>query len=510
MAPKWECSKCLEDNSDSEELCQWCDTVRDEADPLRRDKCERPKQPPKDERRKQPPKDARPQPPKDERPQQPPKVERPKQLQEDERERERIEQAEQEQELEEMWARRRVRLMQELAQVDGYGPEQRRSRLRALQLELHPDKHRGGDQRFAQEMFLLVQGRWEEDERARKRRMEAQQQEAEALARQEEALRRRQEAQRAAKAREEALQRQKEVEEAEQKSRWEAAKAKAEAELREEEQSPEQGCQEEGVQLDEEEEQEITLQDIKDEQLRIDEARARLAESLREELQARHREDEPMQVNISDIQGPLRSIWAERRWLVADLKKQLEKSEKLPALRQRLLLGDQDVDDLQSLWDLAGGNALNLVLVVCMDKHCKIEPFMAAFSGSWRILQSAAAPIRANSKILKLALSQDWRALSSASPALRADYAIARRAVRCSGLALEILPLEMRNDRALVLQAVQQTWKALKFASLRLRGDKDRGSSQASDRSEGQELLDLSVWIGSGISASNLESMTTI
>ena len=43
------------------------------------------------------------------------------------------------------------------------------------------------------------------------------------------------------------------------------------------------------------------------------------------------------QVNISDIQGPLRSIWAERRWLVADLKKQLEKSRSDP--RDRIWVG---------------------------------------------------------------------------------------------------------------------------------------------------------------------------
>lgn len=42
-------------------------------------------------------------------------------------------------------------------------------------------------------------------------------------------------------------------------------------------------------------------------------------------------------MNISDIQGPLRSIWAERRWLVADLKKQLEKSRSDP--RDRIWVG---------------------------------------------------------------------------------------------------------------------------------------------------------------------------
>lgn len=54
---------------------------------------------------------------------------------------------------------------------------------------------------------------------------------------------------------------------------------------------------------------------------------------------------------------------------MADLKLQLEKSEKLPRARQRLLLGSDDVDDLQRLSELGFGS-LNLVLVVCMEKHC--------------------------------------------------------------------------------------------------------------------------------------------
>ena len=72
--------------------------------------------------------------------------------------------------------------------------------------------HRSGQQAFAQEMFLLVQSRWEEDERSRKRRQEearqAEQRAAEEAKRQEEARRRME----AAKAKEEALRKQKEAE----------------------------------------------------------------------------------------------------------------------------------------------------------------------------------------------------------------------------------------------------------------------------------------------------------
>ena len=47
------------------------------------------------------------------------------------------------------------------------------------------------------------------------------------------------------------------------------------------------------------------------------------------------------------------------------------------------------------------------VLVICMDKHYKINAFMDAFQQSWRILQFANASIRANPKIIKLALKKD-------------------------------------------------------------------------------------------------------
>lgn len=107
MMGKWECSKCLEDNSDSEELCQWCDTLRDEADPARiRAQSQR--------RDGSPELQTKP------------------------------ENSDSNGCVEAAWALRRQRLLKELAEVDWCAPEERRSRLRALQLELHPDKHQQG------------------------------------------------------------------------------------------------------------------------------------------------------------------------------------------------------------------------------------------------------------------------------------------------------------------------------------------------------------------------------
>ena len=45
---------------------------------------------------------------------------------------------------------------------------------------------------------------------------------------------------------------------------------------------------------------------------------------------------------------------------MADVKKALQQSEKIPRERQRLLLGDGDVDDLQCLMDFPNLGALNM------------------------------------------------------------------------------------------------------------------------------------------------------
>ena len=238
MAPKWECTKCLEDNSDSEEVCEWCDTAREDADPVRlaqraaREAAEEAARDAAKEAAKEAARAAR------ERyagvpggyaptgqyfpPFPPPK---PLHVNWDEKETPAALAAE--------WAReRRSRLVRELSIVDFCGAAERRSRLRALQLELHPDKHDQDRQPHAQEMFLLVQSRWEEDEKGRKQRKQAEARKEEERLAEEERQRQREAAREAARAREAALRRQRDAEEAEQKRRLEAARAAAEREER--------------------------------------------------------------------------------------------------------------------------------------------------------------------------------------------------------------------------------------------------------------------------------------
>ena len=149
-------------------------------------------------------------------------------------------------------------------------------------------------------------------------------------------------------------------------------------------------------------------------------------------------------------------------------------------------LKEQGVVRIQEL--AAGAERLNLVLVVCMDKHFKLDLFVAAFRANWRTLQYASSALRANPKIVKMAvhqdsrlsssvglcmeltpprfglwlyysyyettwwrrqfvslketalqLWQDWHALASASRDLQADNSLARLAVRRDGLALQML-----------------------------------------------------------------------
>ena len=60
------------------------------------------------------------------------------------------------------WAASRMaQLKRELREINGMAPSSRRSQLRALQLELHPDKQPEGRRLAAQPLFLLVQSEWE-------------------------------------------------------------------------------------------------------------------------------------------------------------------------------------------------------------------------------------------------------------------------------------------------------------------------------------------------------------
>lgn len=137
--------------------------------------------------------------------------------------------------------------------------------------------------------------------------------------------------------------------------------------------------EDEGAQLDEED-SEVSPADCVAEQYRVNLSRRTKEDQLRKDAKAQDAKDVPININISDIQGPLRSILAERRWLVADVKKVLERTEKIHRGRQRLLLGDGDVDDLQSLADLASAGQLNLVLVVCMDACLYLDHRLLTFS----------------------------------------------------------------------------------------------------------------------------------
>ncbi|CAL1165122.1 unnamed protein product [Cladocopium goreaui] len=123
---KWECCKCLEDNSDSEEVCRWCDTLREEADRV----CIGTQEKSQSKESKGPNAWNASKPRGPGGPGGPGgPASGPDAAAEA---------------MKATWAARRRRLLQQLAEVDFCAPEQRRTRLRALQLELHPDKHQEG------------------------------------------------------------------------------------------------------------------------------------------------------------------------------------------------------------------------------------------------------------------------------------------------------------------------------------------------------------------------------
>merc|ERR1712039_1021819 len=61
-------------------------------------------------------------------------------------------------------ATRQPGLQRELRDLLRVKPKERKKRLRALQLELHPDKQVPDRRKYAQPLFLLVQAEWEATE----------------------------------------------------------------------------------------------------------------------------------------------------------------------------------------------------------------------------------------------------------------------------------------------------------------------------------------------------------
>lgn len=526
----WECIKCLEDNDEESELCEFCDTARDVADAARLLKA-REARPPASSACTEPTGHAR----GGYEPTQPataPAVNpesavppaagpaaanatqragamhrnganestRPDVMQADQAERLHQELDELEEEAAKLWAlERRRSLLAELDVIDAMGSTDRRARLRALQLELHPDKHQRTHRSHAQELFLLVQSRWEEDERNRRRRCEAQmaaRAEAEAQRRREEdAAERRKKAQ---AAKEEALRK-----EAEKHKREQAVRAKqAEKELNEmrrrrsaadvDDDRQEADGEEEG-QDDESEDDtgEITSEAVSAEQTRIEYSRKLQMATIRREQRLLYKDEEApdIRVNVSDIQRPICTIEATESWLIADIKDFVADREQWPANRQRLLLGDRDVDDLEVLGDLAGVGELNFIMVVCPNKYYNFDDFIVAFKTTWRVLQFAAPALRANALTVRLALRKDARAIQFASPELRADRKLAKLALKTDGLALEVLPAHFKEDRRMVLRAVRQNWRALSVASAKMRADQEIALEAVKQNTEALDLV---------------------
>eukprot|EP00930_Biecheleria_cincta_P019075 TRINITY_DN14671_c0_g1_i2.p1 TRINITY_DN14671_c0_g1~~TRINITY_DN14671_c0_g1_i2.p1 ORF type:complete len:591 (-),score=167.74 TRINITY_DN14671_c0_g1_i2:80-1852(-) len=429
----WECVKCQMDNDASAEICEWCETTRDRGDAARLSAL---------------PDDG-------DLPQRTPE--------------------EAEEAAAKLWqAERRHDLLQELQAIDALRDDERHRRLRALQLELHPDKHPRRQQQ-AQALFLLVQERWEESDTARRRRRHAERAAATA-ARQEAELKKRQEAEEA---------------QAERFRRQEAAKREAEAQRQEQKRCHARGTlsqedreklrrQVRGAQnvemldVSEDEREVITPEAVEKEQLCVEEARRQREDKIREEQSATDQNTVPsIWINVSDVQHQeVCQLIGKRNWIVADVKDLVEGSEGLPPSRQRLLLrgGEQEVEDTDFLGALSSDENLNLTLVICSEKQYEIQEFLKSIHTTWRVLQFAAPAIRANRLVVRLCMRKNPRALQFASPELRKDRKLVKTALKRDGSALEILTA-FQDDRLMVLTAVQQTWRALPLASLRLRGD---------------------------------------
>lgn len=342
------------------------------------------------------------------------------------------------------WAKqRRDQLVKEIREIDTLKNAEQRVRLRALQLELHPDKQQPDRREHAQLLFLLVQAKWEQCDRFA---AEAKRKEEELLAKEQ------QQTQAAADRR---RRRQEEAAFRQQNFSREAARRK---QMGQPQASPGQMP---GEQRSEANTQENGRQS---EPASADQQRPDVGEPTSSVPQ-------PVTLHISDVSGHICSIEADRCWHISELKVKLEAKAAVDPERQRLLCDGKDLDNGMPMTKLPAGNSVQLLLVACLDRYFQRDLFLKELQDSWRALQYAAPKLRADRALVKLAMEQDPRALQYAATELRSDPELVAAVLERDGLALENMGAEIRGDAFLVSIAVRQNWRALRFCAPYLRKD---------------------------------------
>jgi len=205
------------------------------------------------------------------------------------------------------------------------------------------------------------------------------------------------------------------------------------------------------------------------------------------------------QLTITCMNGTSCVVNNERRMLVSDLKRILERMLQIPAVEQRIVLGSNEQND----WDTVPSGNADLILVraarhpdfgrwlrkaACTPSALSDAPdqirndrnfFLAAFlRNTWyhgnvsTVLSCAAAELRDDFDVVRFAVRRNASALQFASKALQGDQKLVSIAVQENPVAaMQFAAKEMRSDHVIALQAVRKDWRNLHLFDASVRSD---------------------------------------
>eukprot|EP00747_Dinoflagellata_sp_TGD_P186081 gnl/TRDRNA2_/TRDRNA2_42930_c0_seq1.p1 gnl/TRDRNA2_/TRDRNA2_42930_c0~~gnl/TRDRNA2_/TRDRNA2_42930_c0_seq1.p1 ORF type:complete len:659 (-),score=148.18 gnl/TRDRNA2_/TRDRNA2_42930_c0_seq1:88-2064(-) len=385
------------------------------------------------------------------------------------------------------WAKdRRKRLEQELREAERFAPDRRRTFLRALQRELHPDKQPLYMRAHTQPLFLLVQHEWEgltkkEEEKMEKGYPRGQQG---TPRRSYEQPRRRPEATAGHNPEQQGRRYSTEADRRRQEEKEKAlreAENKADAQRRFREEADRRTEEHDAARKSEADTPKESEDDLKEAAAKHEEAtkeRRRQENERRRQAKDSQASSARLDLRVHDYVSHSCTVVASRDWLVGEVKDALQSMLDLPhGAAQRLFLGtdvnEQELPDDLLLSALPAGSSLDVSLLLCTPQSSDYELLAKKVRRSWRALKDAPLKLRADRGIVSAAVRQSWMALQFASTELRADRELCQVAVTQNGLALEHVAEHLRSDRALALTAVKTNWRALRFVSSELKADNE-------------------------------------
>ena len=377
-----------------------------------------------------------------------------------------------------LWLEERMaRLQSELREIDRLPPGVKKGRLRKLQLELHPDKQPERIRAKAQQLFLLVQGKWEANEATFQQAKEKSEEERQRNERAREAERRerreRERIEREMKEMKEKMEREKEQreqrereKEAEERRRAESRAKLAEQELK---RFKEAAAQRRAAALRKQEAQRAGAQSSPDSQV---DSPVISGPSQKENAPPNKEGLIHIRLRINGLNSQRPTFSTKSNATVASIRESVEELTGIPLSLQKIYAGDRELFDFETLKPLVKGNCLDLDVAEVPKKGGALAERIRK---NWRMLQHAGEEMRSDKELVLEAVKQDSEALKFASESLRNDREIVFCAVCQDGLALEHASRQLQSDREIILAAVKKTWRALRYATVDLTADSEIG-----------------------------------